>query len=96
MTSGRLQDKVSVITGSSSGVGRAIALAYCKEGAHIVCVDLRPGARDIIQSETNDNTDDLIRQQGGKAIFVQADVTKASDWEKVVAKAVEEYGRIDV
>lgn len=96
MASGRLQGKVSIVTGSSSGVGRAIALAYCKEGAHVVCVDLNPGARDLIQSETSANTDDLVRQQGGKAIFVQADVTKASDWEKVVAKTVGEFGRIDV
>lgn len=96
MASGRLQDKVSIVTGSSSGVGRGIALAYHKEGAHVVCVDLTPKARDIVQSETSSNTDDIIRQQGGKAIFLKADVTKASDWENVVAKAVEEYGRIDV
>lgn len=96
MAPGRLQDKVCVVTGSSSGVGRGIALAYQKEGAHVVCVDLTPKARDLVQSETGNNTDDIIRQQGGKAIFVQADVTKGSDWENVVAKAVEEYGRIDV
>lgn len=96
MAPGRLQNKVSIITGSSSGIGRAIALEYSKEGAHIVCVDLKPGARDAIQSETNANTDDLIRQQGARAIFVQADVTKASSWENVVAKTVEEFGRVDV
>ena len=96
MACGRLQDKVSIVTGSSSGLGRAIAFAYSKEGAHVVCVDLSPGARDLVQSETNANTDDLIRQQGGKAIFIQADVTQASSWENIVTKALEEFGRIDV
>lgn len=96
MVSGRLQDKVSIVTGSSSGLGRAIAFSYSKEGAHVVCVDLGPGARDQVRSETNANTDDLIRQQGGKAIFIQADVTKPSSWEDIVKKALEEFGRIDM
>ena len=96
MAQGRLYDKVCIVTGSSSGLGRAIALAYCREGAHLVCVDLAPGAREIIKAETDANTDDLIRQQGGQALFVQADVTKTADWENVVAKTVEKFGRIDV
>lgn len=62
----------------------------------MVCVDLRPAARDIIQSETASNTNDLIRQQGGQAIFIQADVTKAADWENVVAETVKKFGRIDM
>lgn len=61
-----------------------------------MCVDLGPGARNIIESETTANTDDLVRQQGGQAIFMRADVTKASDWMDVVAKTVERFGRIDV
>jgi NAD(P)-dependent dehydrogenase (short-subunit alcohol dehydrogenase family) len=93
---GRLQNKVSIVTGSSSGLGRAIALTYSREGAHLVCVDLEAGAREVIESETDANTDDLIREQGGKAVFVKADVTKGEDWERVVREAVGAFGRVDV
>ena len=96
MASRRLQGKVSIVTGSSSGLGRAIALAYSREGAHVVCADLSAGARAVIEAETSANTDYLIRKQGGKAIFVQTDVTKAESWEALVAAAVKEFGRTDV
>jgi NAD(P)-dependent dehydrogenase (short-subunit alcohol dehydrogenase family) len=96
MMSGRLQGKVAIVTGSSSGIGRAISTAYSREGAHLVCVDLTPAARKEVESEGDANTDDLIRQQGGRAIFVKTDVTKAADWENVINEAVKEFGRVDV
>lgn len=96
MACGRLAGKVAIVTGSSSGLGRAIAQAYAREGAHVVCSDLQPGAREVIESETSANTDDLIRKDGGKAIFVQGDVTRAESWETLVEKAVSEFGRVDV
>ncbi len=92
----RLKDKVCIVTGSSSGLGRAISLAYAREGGLLVCTDLRPGARQDVASECAVNTDELIRQDGGRAIFVQADVSKADEMEAMVKAAVEEYGRIDV
>jgi len=97
MTSpGRLQNKIAVVTGSSSGLGRAIALLYAKEGASVVCADLRPNARLNVRNEMEANTDELIRQSSGKAIFVQADAGDAVQMEVLVKRAVQEYGRLDM
>ncbi len=92
----RLKDKVCIVTGSSSGLGRAISLAYAKEGGRIVCADLKPEARPDVEAERAANTDDLIRKAGGSAVFVKTDVTQAEQVERMVQRAVEEYGRLDV
>lgn len=92
----RLASKVCIITGSSSGLGRAIALAYAAEGAHIVCADLQPTARAEVESEGIANTDDLIRQNGGKAIFIKTDMTKPEQVQNLLSKCVSEFGRLDV
>ncbi|KAF4820460.1 Glucose 1-dehydrogenase 2 [Colletotrichum siamense] len=92
----RLASKVCIITGSSSGLGRAIALTYAVEGAHIVCADLQPTARAEVESEGIANTDDLIRQNGGRAIFVKTDMTKPEQVQNLVSKCVSEFGRLDV
>lgn len=93
---GRLQGKVRIITGSSSGLGRAIALAYSREGGHLVCTDLQPAARKIKSEETVIDTDELIRQNGGRAIFVKTDVGIANEMKMLVDKAAAEFGRVDV
>lgn len=92
----RLQDKVAVITGSSSGLGRAIALAYAGEGALIVCADLKPDARSEIAAEAALHTDEAIRQSGGRAIFLKTDVSTAQDVRDLVVKTVSEFGRLDM
>lgn len=92
----RLQDKVCLVTGSSSGLGRAISLAYAREGGLLICTDLRKEARADIQSEAEISTDELIRQNGGRAIFIQADVSKADQVEAMIKAGIAEYGRIDV
>ena len=92
----RLLGKVAIVTGASSGLGRAIALGYSREGASVVCADLRPNARLDVNGEEAISTDELIRSKGGKAIFVQTDVGKATAVEALVTKAVAEFGRIDV
>jgi NAD(P)-dependent dehydrogenase (short-subunit alcohol dehydrogenase family) len=79
--------KVALITGAGNGIGRATALAFAKSGAKIVVVD-----RDADGGEA---TAGIIRQQGGEAMFVQADVTKAADVRAYVKKAIDAYGRID-
>ncbi|KAI1303497.1 NAD(P)-binding protein [Xylaria venustula] len=95
MTS-RLSKKVAIVTGSSSGVGRAIALAYAREGAAVVCADLKQEARAEIAEEVDLSTDEAIKQQGGQAIFVKTDVSIAQDFENLVEKAVKEFGRLDI
>lgn len=92
----RLKSKVCIVTGSSSGLGRAIALTYAYEGAYIVCADLQPTARAEVESEGLVNTDELIRQDGGQAIFVRTDMTKVEDVQNLVFRCVEEFGRLDV
>lgn len=96
LTMNRLQGKACVVTGSSSGLGRAIALAYSREGANVVCADLTSAARKDVAAETATATNEMIVQEGRKAIFVQTDVTRASAWQNLVERTVAEFGRIDV
>ncbi|KAE8370253.1 hypothetical protein BDV27DRAFT_170852 [Aspergillus caelatus] len=92
----RLLGKVALITGSSSGMGRAIALRYAKEGAHVVCADISPTARPIVPEEVKITTHDAIIEAGGRAIYVQTDVGEAQQMERAVQTAVAEYGRLDI
>jgi glucose 1-dehydrogenase len=85
----RLRDKVAVITGSSLGIGSAIALAFAEEGA-AVAVDYRSHpdeAKKIV---------DQVEGSGGKAISVRADVSSPEDVKNLIQQAVEEFGRLDV
>jgi NAD(P)-dependent dehydrogenase (short-subunit alcohol dehydrogenase family) len=79
--------KVAVVTGAANGIGRATALAFAKSGARVVVVD-----RDAAGGEA---TAGIIRQQGGEASFVAADVTKSADVQAYVKAALDAYGRID-
>jgi 3-oxoacyl-[acyl-carrier protein] reductase len=84
----KLANKVALITGAGSGFGRASAILFAKEGAKISVVDL--------DEKTGQETVTLLKQKGGQAIFIRADVSKASDAEKMVNKTLESYGRIDI
>lgn len=92
--SSRLQHKVAIVTGSSSGLGRAIAIRYAQEGAKVVCADLTPTARS--QEEVEITTHDLIARDGGQGTFVKTDVGDATEMEELVQVAVKEYGRLDM
>ncbi|KUL87558.1 hypothetical protein ZTR_04560 [Talaromyces verruculosus] len=96
IVSQRLLNKVAIVTGSSSGLGRAIAIAYAREGARVACADLRPESRPHIREETAINTDELIRKNGGSAIFVPTDVGDAKKMSNLVNSAVSAFGRLDV
>ncbi|TVY84747.1 putative oxidoreductase [Lachnellula suecica] len=91
----RLFNKVAVVTGSSSGIGRAIALLYAKEGAKIVCADLKPSANALVPEEAT-HTHDSILAAGGQAIFIQTNVSQATDMSALIEKAVEAFGRVDI
>lgn len=92
----RLTSKVAVVTGASSGIGRAIALAYHREGAFIVCSDIREGSRNEHSGETDVSTHEAILKDEGKAIFVKADTSKAEEVETLIKRAVDEFGRVDI
>ena len=79
--------KVALITGAGNGIGRATALGFARDGAKVVVVD-----RDTAGGE---GTVGIIRQQGGEALFVAADVTKSADVQAYVKAALDAYGSID-
>jgi NAD(P)-dependent dehydrogenase (short-subunit alcohol dehydrogenase family) len=84
----RLQGKVALITGSGSGMGRASSLLFAEEGARVVVVDR--------VASSGDETVRMIRDAGGEASFVNADVAEAAGAEMMVSTAVATYGRLDV
>ena len=95
-SSQRLLDKVAVITGASSGLGRAIALAYGTHGAVVVCADLQPVAQVHIKEEDVKATHDVILDRGGRSLFVECDVRDSQSVQSLVARVVEVYNRLDM
>jgi NAD(P)-dependent dehydrogenase (short-subunit alcohol dehydrogenase family) len=94
---GRLTNKVAIITGSSSGIGRAIALAFASSGAHIVCSDIRPDFRPEYRTDSfSGTTVEEIKKLGAKAIYRKCDTTQSSEVEALINKAVETFGRVDI
>lgn len=84
----RLANKVALITGASSGIGRETALLFATEDAKIVAVD--------VNDSEGEATVSMIKEQGGDAIYVHADVSKAADCENMVQRAEETYGKLDI
>jgi NAD(P)-dependent dehydrogenase (short-subunit alcohol dehydrogenase family) len=83
-----LDGKVAIITGAGSGVGRASALRFAREGARVVCADLdADGAKETVRQ---------IEQAGGGAIAVACDVSQDAEVAATVAAAVDQYGRLDI
>ncbi len=84
---GRLTEKVALVTGAGSGIGRASALAFAREGAKVVLSD--------ISIEGGEATGQVIRDAGGEATFVYADVAQAGDVATLIDTVVHRYGRLD-
>src|SRR6266852_3773555 len=84
----RLPGKVRVITGSAGGMGQAAAELFASEGASIIVTD--------VVADAGEETARGIRDAGGKAIFVKADVSKEEEVKHLVARSIEAFGRIDV
>lgn len=83
-----LDQKVAIVTGGGSGIGKAISLLYASEGAKIVISDIdEKGSQETIAE---------IKAKGGEAIFVKADTSKSEDSKNVVEKALEIFGRLDI
>lgn len=79
--------KVALITGAGSGIGRATAVAFGQSGAAVVVSD--------VNAEGGDETVDLIKQAGGKALFVKCDVSDAEAVDHLVEQTLKEFGRLD-
>lgn len=82
-----LQDKVVLITGAASGIGRATALAFAEAGAKVVIGDVDPRAEETVNE---------IVTRNGKAIFHKTNVASSQQVKALVAKAVSEYGKLDI
>ncbi|KAK2740549.1 hypothetical protein FQN57_006053 [Myotisia sp. PD_48] len=97
-SSTRLQDKVAIVTGSSDGIGRAIALRYAAEGAYVVCSDINPASRaETEPGHENKPTHEAINSSyPQRAIFVKADVTASSEVENLINECVKKFGRLDI
>jgi len=83
----RLQDKVAIITGAGGGMGRVAARMFAAEGARVVVAEYGEAA--------GQETTDLVREAGGEATFVRADVSQESDAKAMIDHAIETYGRVD-
>ena len=84
----RLPDKVAIVTGGASGLGRGIALALAREGARVAVVDLNePGARDTVEA---------IAKDGGQAAVWRADISDKARIDQVVAEIVSRWGTVDI
>jgi NAD(P)-dependent dehydrogenase (short-subunit alcohol dehydrogenase family) len=84
---GILDGKTALVTGGGSGIGRAASLAYAREGARVVVAD--------VNVEGGEETVQQIKEAGGDAILVHADVSKPDDTQAMVERAVEAFGRLD-
>ena len=86
-----LTDKIAIVTGASQGIGRAIALALAEAGAHLVLGKYPSGGEEDIQAVKAE-----IEGLGRRALIVPTDVSNKADVDALMARAVEEYGRIDI
>jgi NAD(P)-dependent dehydrogenase (short-subunit alcohol dehydrogenase family) len=85
---GRLEDKVAIITGGATGIGRAASLRFAREGAKVVVVDRN--------SPDGNRTATMVIEKGGEALFIETDISKADQVSRMVEQTVQRFGRLDV
>ena len=84
---GRFEGKVALLTGAGSGIGKACAAAFAREGAKVVVSD--------VMAKGGEETARMIRETGGEALFVRCDVSRSTDVDALVEATVRAYGRLD-
>ena len=84
----RLNNKVALITGAASGIGRETALLFAREGAQVAAID--------VNDSDGEQTVQMILEEGGSALYVHADVSQASECEAMVSQVESAYGKLDV
>ncbi|WP_417590376.1 SDR family NAD(P)-dependent oxidoreductase [Owenweeksia hongkongensis] len=84
----QLENKVALVTGAGSGIGKAVATLYAKEGANVIVND--------INEENGQLVVDQIKSDGGEAFFIGGDVSKEEDVQNLIKNTVEKYGQLDI
>ncbi len=87
--SDRLKGKVALITGGDSGIGRATAVAFAREGADVAIVYLE-------EDKDAKDTESLVKEKGGQCLLLKGDVSKKSECQKAVSDTVEKFGKLDI
>ncbi|MEH7125128.1 glucose 1-dehydrogenase [Bacillus sp. JJ1773] len=84
----RLEGKVAIVTGASSGIGKATAELFAKEGAKVIVADINESDGHVVVDE--------IKSKGHEASFIKLDVTSESSWENVTSQTEEKYGKLNI
>src|SRR6266850_7555598 len=94
----KLRDRVAIVTGASSGVGRGIAIEFAKEGAKVVVADIQeePKRGKYFELDLRTPTIAAIQNLGAEGLFVQTDVSREAEIRRLVDQTLERFGRLDI